>query len=216
MSRVVGVVLAAGRGSRFAGGQRAKTDHKLLATLDDEPIVRRAALSLAVDGVDRTTAIVGHEATAIREALGDAVDETIENPDYDDGQSTSVRLGARWADELDADAALFLPGDMPLVDPTTTRRLVAASQTTAAEGNATPDAIVPTSAGRRGNPVCFDASAFDALASLSGDTGGRALFDELDVTRVPVDDPGIHVDVDTVADLERLRRSGRDRENRGG
>ena len=215
MGRVVGVVLAAGRGSRFAGGDCPGADHKLLATLDDEPIVRRAAQSLAIDEVDRTAAVVGHEAAAVSNALWDVVDETIDNPDYDDGQSTSVRVGVRWADELDADAALILPGDMPIVDPATTRRLVATSQTTAVDGNATPGAIVPTSGGRRGNPVCFDASAFDALASLSGDTGGRALFDELGVTWVPVDDPGIHVDVDTVADLERLRRSGRAREKRG-
>ncbi|WP_290814351.1 nucleotidyltransferase family protein [Halovivax sp.] len=216
MGAIVGVVLAAGEGGRFAAAKKladerrdasengATTDNKLLATVDGEPIVRRAARSLAVDGVGRTVAILGDEANAVRDALEDAVDETIENPDYEDGQSASVRLGARRAGELDADAAAFLPGDMPRVDPATTRRLVAAYRSADDE----PAAIVPTYEGRRGNPALFNSGQFDALASLSGDTGGRKLFDRIEVRRVPVDDPGIHLDVDTRVDLEHLRWPG--------
>ena len=197
MTRIVGVLLAAGVGDRFEG------DEKLLAPLDAEPIVSLAARSLAIDGVDHVVAAVRPDAQAVHGTLEPVVDEIIENPTPADGQSRSVARGARRAAEIGADAAVFLPGDMPLIDPGTTRRLVEGYWS----ADDSPDAIVPTYHGRRGNPVVFDAGQFDALESLSGDVGGRALFDDIDVGRLPVEDPGIHRDVDTVADLERLQRS---------
>ncbi|RQH01416.1 nucleotidyltransferase family protein [Natrarchaeobius oligotrophus] len=197
MSEIVGVVLAGGLGTRYEGG------NKLLATLpgDDEPLVRRAALSLA-PAVDYTVAVLGHESDAVGAAVEPAVDETAYNPEYERGQSASVRVGTRTARERRAAAAVFLPGDMPRVDPRTVERIVDAHR----DGDA--DAVVPTTDGRRGNPVLFDAGLFDALLELSGDTGGRALFDDADVRRIDVADPGIHADVDTVADRDRLDDGG--------
>ena len=215
MGAIVGVVLAAGPGTRFdpetgseddAGvneGESIRGGNKLLATIDDEPIVRRAALTLVVDEVDRTIGVVARDDLAVRDTVAAVVDETVDNPVPAVGQGRSVALGARRAAAIGADAAVFLPGDMPLVDKQTTRRLVAAYRST----DDSPDTIVPTHDGRRGNPVLFDAAQFEALESLSGDVGGRALFDAIDVRRLPVEDPGIHRDVDTTADLERLRRS---------
>ncbi|WP_137290561.1 nucleotidyltransferase family protein [Natronorubrum halophilum] len=195
MVELVGVVLAAGRGTRFEGG------NKLLATVDDEPIVGRSARALAGGSLDRTIAILGHDSEAVRDAIGPHVDETTINDEYERGQSRSVRSGARYAREFGADAALFLPGDMPCVDAATVRRLADAYRDDSA------DIVVPTYEGHRGNPVLFDAVHFDELASISGDVGGRALFDAANVRRVPVDDPGIHLDVDTAADLESVRQS---------
>lgn len=195
MREVVAVVLAGGRGTRFEDG------NKLLATVDREPIVSRAARSLDVNGVDYTVAILGHEADAVREIVAPTVDETRNNPEYARGQSRSVRVGTRAASERGADAALFLPGDMPCIDESTVKRLV---ETYREDRH---DVVVPTYEGQRGNPVLFDATHFDALRDVTGDTGGRALLEAADVHRVPVDDPGIRIDIDTVADLERLRQS---------
>ncbi|GAB7021246.1 nucleotidyltransferase family protein [Halostagnicola bangensis] len=195
MTELVGVVLAAGLGTRFEDG------NKLLATVEDEPIVRRAVRSLADASLDRTVAIVGNDASVVRDAVEPHVDETLKNDKYELGQSRSVRLGARYAREAGADAAVFLPGDMPCVDPETVRRLSTAYR----DGGA--DILVPTHDGQRGNPVLFDAVHFDDLTSLSGDVGGRSLFAEGTVRRVSVDDPGINLDVDTEADLRSARQS---------
>lgn len=195
MGELVGIVLAGGRGTRFEDG------NKLLATVDGEPIVSRAARTLNVDAVDHTIAILGHDADDVREVVAADVDETAYNPAYARGQSRSVRLGARAASERDADAVVFLPGDMPCVDEPTVERLVAAYR------DGRHDVVVPTIDGQRGNPVLFDAAQFDALRELTGDTGGRAILETADVHRVAVDDPGVRIDVDTVADKERLRQS---------
>ncbi|MFB1064621.1 NTP transferase domain-containing protein [Natrinema sp. H-ect4] len=198
MSDVVGVVLAAGTGSRFEDG------NKLLARLEDEPIVSHAARTLATSPLEHTIGIVGHDADRVRPVVATFVDDTIDNGDYDRGQSRSVRLGARAARDADADAVLFLPGDMPCVDPATVRAVVDGYR----DGN--EGIVAPTDGDRRGNPVLFDARHFDPLTAVSGDIGGRALFESADVRLVPVDDSGIAIDVDTVADLRRLRHSGCD------
>lgn len=198
MGDVVGVLLAAGTGSRFEGG------NKLLARFEGEPIVRHAARTLTESPLDRAIGIVGHEADRVRPVVAELLDETIANDEYDRGQSRSVRIGARYASESDADAVLFLPGDMPRVDPSTVRALV--------DGYRDGDEgiVAPTYDGRRGNPVLFDRRHYDALTNVSGDVGGRALFDSADVRLVPTDDAGVAFDVDTVADLRRLRQSGRE------
>ncbi|MFP8952945.1 NTP transferase domain-containing protein [Natrialbaceae archaeon A-arb3/5] len=200
MTEVVGVILAGGLGTRFEDG------NKLLASIneDGEPIVSRALRTFDGDAVDHTVAVLGHEADAVGEVVSDRVDETVHNPAYEEGQSTSVRAGVRAARDREADAAVFLPGDMPCLDRETVRTI------TTAYRNGDVEVVVPTYEGRRGNPVLFGSSQFEALLSVSGDTGGRALFETADVNRVAVDDPAIHLDVDTVEERDRLRESGCD------
>lgn len=201
MSRVVGVLLAGGRGTRFEGG------NKLLAEYDGEALVRRAARSLADADTERAVAVLGHDADAVEPVLDGIVDETVYNPEYERGQSRSVRAGVGVARARDADAALFLPGDMPCVDAETVDALVGAY----CEIDEADEAIlVPTVDGRRGNPVLFGAAHFADLAALSGDVGGRALFEAEAVRSVPVDDLGVRRDVDTAAALSELRQFGCD------
>lgn len=198
MSELVGVVLAAGLGTRFEDG------NKLLARVEGEPIVARAARSMSDAGLERTIATLGHDGAAVRRAVDPHVDETIQIDEYERGQSRSVRAGAQYARDATADAVVFLPGDMPCIDPATVRQLVDAYQ------QGSDGAVVPTYDDRRGNPVLFDAGHFDELASISGDTGGRKLFEDSDVRRVSTDDPGIHTDIDTRTDLWSVRQSGCD------
>lgn len=196
MVTVFGVLLAAGRSTRFEGG------NKLLATFEDEPLVRRAARTLSAARADPTVAVVGHESAAIQRAVVDLVDEVSHNPGVERGMSGSVRLGVAAARAKRSDGVLFLPGDMPCIAPETVDRLVVAFA-------ADPTRVViPEYDGRRGNPVIFPDESFDALESLRGDVGGRALFDGQRTQRIVVDDPGIHRDVDTEADLRALRQSG--------
>lgn len=191
---ILGVLLAAGTGSRFDDG------YKLLADLDGEPVVVRAAETLLDSSLDEVIGIVGYRGEDVAPALEPLGVETIENTDFAVGQSTSVRVGVAAARARDADAVLFALGDAPCVRPGTVDALL----DTYHESDA--GIVVPTHDGEHGNPVLFDRRHFDALVDLSGDTGGRTLFEKHHVKRVAVQDPGIHLDVDTVADLEELRQ----------
>ncbi len=59
--------------------------------------------------------------------------------------------------------------------------------------------------GRRGHPVGFAAELYSELVMLSGDEGARRLVARYPAHGVEVDDAGVLIDVDTEADLEKLR-----------
>lgn len=187
---VVGVLLAAGESERFGSG------NKLLAEVDGEPVVRRAARTLLESAVERPTVVVGHEADRVRAVLEDLPVETVENPDHATGQATSVRVGVEVARAAGAAAVCFALGDMPWVRPASVDALVAAYRAGAG------DALAAAVDGVRGNPVVFDARYFDALADASGDAGGRDLLLASEAAAlVETGDPGVRRDVDEPGDL---------------
>ncbi|GAA0449223.1 nucleotidyltransferase family protein [Halococcus dombrowskii] len=189
---VVGVLLAAGGSSRF--GER----NKLLADIDREPLVRRAARTLLDSRVSRVVAVLGHQSSAVQEVLADFDVAFVANDAYERGLSTSVEHGARAAADSDADAAIFLLGDMPFVDSATVDLLV--------DGFAggVVDAVAAAYEGQRGNPVLFGADHFDALCAVDGDVGGRDILLDSGVL-LDTDDAGVVMDIDTQDDLERVR-----------
>lgn len=192
--RVVGVVLAAGTGSRFGNS------NKLLAEVDGMPLVRRATRSLLDAPLAEVVVVLGHEADRVRGALAECEVWFVENPDYATGQATSVGAGVNAARDLEADAAVFLPADMPFVSAESVHRLVRAYQSGVAS------ALAVAHDGQRGNPVLFDDQYFEALTAVDGDTGGRSVLLECDdAALVAVADPGVRVDIDTPADLARHR-----------
>jgi molybdenum cofactor cytidylyltransferase len=196
--QVTGVLLAAGTSIRFGDA------NKLLATVDGEPVVRRAARTLVDAGADPVVVVVGHEADRVRDAVADLSVKTVVNDAYEAGQSTSVRVGidpVRGGEDgaggdPDVDAAVVALGDMPFVDPATVETLVAAYAADAGE------VLAAAYDGERGNPVLFDRRFFDRLAGVDGDVGGREILLADDASAlVAVDDPGVRRDVDRPTDL---------------
>jgi molybdenum cofactor cytidylyltransferase len=191
-ARVHGLLLAAGTSSRF--GER----NKLLATIDGEPIVRRAARSLLAADLAGVTVVLGNEHERVRAALADLDVQFVRAPDYADGQSRSLRRGIATIRERDpdVDAVVIALGDMPAVSPATVGALQAAYEAGAGS------ALAAAYEGQRGNPVLFDARHFDALTATGGDTGGRAvLLGTEDAALVETGDPGVVRDVDRPGDL---------------
>ncbi|MFB6220515.1 MAG: NTP transferase domain-containing protein [Halolamina sp.] len=197
-ARVVGVLLAAGLGTRFEGGNKllARVSPRSERDENAEPVVRLAARNLVGSPAEAPVAVLGHGYNRVASALDPVGIASVHNPNYEDGQATSVARGVAWARDHEADAALFALGDMPWVAAETYRTVIDRWRASGA------DIVVPEHAGKRGNPVLFDAVHFDALESVSGDVGGRELIARNPVERVAVDDPGIHRDVDRAADLD--------------
>lgn len=193
--RVAGVLLAAGTSSRYG------ETNKLLVEYEGDPLVVHAARTLLAADVSPVVVVLGHEAERVRAALADLPVETVENPDYAQGQATSVRRGIEAVRDRDPvpHAALFALGDMPEVTPATVDILVRAYRAGAG------DALAAAYEGQRGNPVLFDARHFDALADVDGDTGGREiLLSGSGSALVETGDPGVRRDVDRPGDVEDL------------
>lgn len=189
--RVAGIVLAAGSSSRY--GDR----NKLLETVAGQSLIRRSVLPYVHSKLDPVLVVVGHDADSVAAALEDLPVRTVANPDYDLGQSTSVRRGVEALEGTDPDAVLIGLGDMPGIHTDVLNRIIEAY----ASGS-DRKIIVPYHGGDRGNPVLFDREYFGALQSVQGDKGGRELLLEEPVHRIDVGDPSILRDVDRPEDLD--------------
>ena len=103
--------------------------------------------------------------------------------------------------EQNQDAAgwLIALGDMPGVQTTTIAALANELKNELRNGAAI---VVPYYKGERGNPVGFGRRHLPELLTLGGDQGARSLLKPHPLTKVEVNDPGIHYDIDTAADLQ--------------
>nr|MDT0667462.1 NTP transferase domain-containing protein [Micromonospora sp. DSM 115978] len=110
---------------------------------------------------------------------------------------------AELAPAVSVDAVVVTLVDQPLVRPEAVSRLVQAL-------GAAPDkaAAVATYGGRQGHPVALRREVWDEVAALAvGDVGARAWLNARPerVRGVGCDELGHPADIDTPADLARLR-----------
>lgn len=184
---IVGVLLAAGAGTRFGGD-------KLLARLPDgTPIGARAARTLR-GGVDMGLAVVRSGDLALARLLEAEGLEVVPFAGADDGMGASLAFGISAAPE--ADGWIVALADMPFLLP-------ASVEVVARKLREGAWIAAPSREGRRGHPVGFHRGLFSELAGLGGDQGARVLLDR-HVARVELletDDPGIFLDVDTLGDI---------------
>ncbi|MFN3790111.1 NTP transferase domain-containing protein [Massilia sp.] len=186
---LTGILLAAGRGRRFApGGGR----NKLLQRLPGGDPVAVASARRLLACVPRVIAVVPPADGGVQAALRALGCEVTICPDADSGMGASLAHAIRHS--LPAEGWLVALGDMPFVAQSTLEALRDA--VVAGAGIA-----VPVHGGRRGNPVAFGPVHRDALLAMAGDQGARRLLQAHPVQEVPVDDPGILRDIDTPADL---------------
>lgn len=191
------VVLAAGRGSRFRG-----PGHKLeqsLAPGADTLLARtlRHAIETRLPVVVVTTPALApavHRLVAARDVV------TLRESDAQ-GRPQPVGMGhsivAGVSATGDADGWLILPADMPLVRPATILAV--------AEGLERFPVCYAQYRGMQGHPVGFGTELYSELMALHGDEGARRIVARYAAQPIPVDDPGVHVDVDTAEDLARLQ-----------
>jgi molybdenum cofactor cytidylyltransferase len=150
--------------------------------------------------LDQVILFVGHEADEVHDAVADLPVECVVNADAAAGQSTSVRAGLASLSP-DVEAAVFILGDQPGIEPDVIDALIAAWR---ASGS---PVAAPRYEDRMGNPVLFDRRVFPELAALEGDTGARPVVrtyhdsGELQVVPVAGKAPP---DVDTEADYAAL------------
>ena len=93
---------------------------------------------------------------------------------------------------------MFLLVDQPFIPPDLIQQLVKEHTI-----NRIP-IIYPEVNGKRANPVLFDRGIFPDLADLTGDKGGRALFDSYKTRSVNWENRLIQKDIDTLEDYEKL------------
>jgi molybdenum cofactor cytidylyltransferase len=192
--RFVGILLAAGAGSRFGG-------RKLLHRLPDGTPIGISAWRNLRQAIARTIVVIRAGDSELAQEFAREGGRILECADAVLGMGHSLAAGVRA--EGDAAGWVVALADMPYVRPSTIAAVVAAL-------NDGARIAVPAYRGERGHPVGFAGSCRGDLLALRGDSGARAVLERhtREVRRLEVDDPGILQDIDTVEDLARLRAAG--------
>jgi molybdenum cofactor cytidylyltransferase len=187
---VAGIILAAGASQRMGRP-------KPLLLWRGKPFICHVARTALDAGLTPVVIVTGAHADEVRSALADLPVEIVYNPNWVEGQSTSVRTGLQ-ALPPEVDAAVFLLADQPHIPAALVRALLGQYTQTRSL------IVAPMIEGRRGNPVLFDRSTFPDLMSLQGDAGGRLIFSRYPAAYVPCHNPSLLLDVDTLEDYEQL------------
>jgi molybdenum cofactor cytidylyltransferase len=192
---IAGVVLAAGTSSRMG-------KNKLTLSVGGKPMVTHAVDAALGAGLDPVIVVTGHDAGAVRQALGNRAVQLVQNDEFAKGLSTSLRAGIRAVPPA-CEGAVVLLGDMPGITAALVEKVVAAF-------NPGDDRLICVAAakGERGHPVLWARQFFPELESLTGDSGGRGLmarYPEL-ICDVEADDGAPLADIDTPEALAALGR----------
>lgn len=185
---VVGILLAAGTGSRFGSDKlRHPLPHGVVIAVQAARHLRAA--------VDRVVAVVRPGADETAEALkAEGCEVTICSLSVD-GMGASLAWAVQQAGE--ASGYLIALADMPFIRPST----ISAVRDALDQGAALAAPYFRT---RRGHPVGLAGRYASELRALAGDEGARNLLDRdaALLVKVPVGDPGVIRDIDSPGDLQ--------------
>ncbi|MBP6861641.1 MAG: nucleotidyltransferase family protein [Neisseriaceae bacterium] len=192
---IVGLVLAAGLGSRYAqtcGG--CKLIHPLPP--HGQPVVQRSTSVLA-SACDTTYVITGHWQAEVLQALRadpKLKAQPLHCPDYARGMGQSIKTAI--AQTHPTLGWLVSLGDMPYIQPHTSQKMAQALQQGALLAR-------PLYQGRPGHPVAFSHQLRTALLAIDDANGASSVLKTwaADLLCIEVDDPGCVRDLDTIQDL---------------
>ena len=196
------VVLAAGKSSRMG-----RTKALLPIGSSGETFLTRVIRVLREGGAEAIVVVIGGDAAAVRASLPreDASITAVDNPDYEEGQLSSLLVGLAAVERQDnVEAVMVTLVDLPLISPSTVRSVLDAYR-------AKPAAplVRPRQGNRHGHPVIFNHSIFGELRRADPSTGAKPVVraHAAEEVHVDVDDEGAFIDIDTPEDYERFIRS---------
>jgi len=188
--RLAAVVLAAGMSSRMGA-------NKLLLRVGDRRVIEHILHSLKPI---ETTVVTGHRPEDIRELVESLGAQTVHNPEYEEGMTTSFRAGLRTLDS-GVEAVFMVLSDTFVFSHGLLERMAEIM-----EGD--PEALIvsPVFQGKRGHPVLFRRSLFEEFLGLEeGETMRDVVNRHDDWHRYVESDIWCTIDLDTPEDYERVK-----------
>ena len=187
---VVGVVLGAGRSSRFGSP-------KQLLPFGDTTLLGQAVRNANASSLDRTLVVLGRASGELSETIDFGRASVVENTAYGTGCASSLLAGLDAAGD-DCQAIFLLLGDQPGVLPGLIDRALSEWR------EQRPWAAVCSYRGRLGHPFVFSRDAFGYLRGLHGDKAVWKLIEAYPdrVREIEIDAP-LPPDVDTPEDYDR-------------
>lgn len=189
------IVLAAGLSRRMGDA------NKLLLPLGGQPLLRHG-VSACIEACDApVTVVTGHDSAAVAAALDGLLVNLVHNPDFAQGQVTSIATGLRAVPE--ARATLVALADQPLLDAAALGWLFEAFAEAGGE-----KITVPLQGETRGNPIVIPHALMPDLLTDRQNPGCRKFIrDNPELVHWALtDNPAFFTDVDLPEDYDRLRQ----------
>jgi len=184
--RVAAIVLAAGE-SRRMGFPKA------LLPIGQQTFLGRVIDTLSASGITDVYVVLGCHHERILAAVDVRPARVVLNPDWPQGQLSSLHAGLRAVSAEPYDAIVMALVDHPLIDTDTVNSILAAFEETGRP------IVLPVHGERRGHPVLFAARLMSELLAAPADQGARAVVraHAQEILEVPSPAPGILADIDT-------------------
>lgn len=189
--KVAAVILAAGGSSRLGRPKQlldwfGKTFIKQLIDLAHEA------------QLDPVILVTGANNKDIEQSVSSETIVIARNDAWQDGQSSSMKIGVKTVEDYHADAFIIFLCDQPHVPKELIDKMVDESQKDELD-------IVATSVtGKICPPTLFKAKCSQGIMTLQGDQGGRALFKSYNTKILEWEDQRLLQDSDTEEDYAKL------------
>lgn len=186
------ILLAAGQSSRLGFP-------KQLLRINGETLLHRSARLAVETGLQPVCVVLGSSADACKGELRELPVSVMRNDAWQEGMSTSLRVGLDHLAEsfLDIHHALIMVCDQVALTAAHLSALLRHSQSQ-------PEKIIASFYGERSAvPAIFPRQYFRELIQLKGDQGARHFMQHASDALVLVPFPGGELDIDTPKDLER-------------
>lgn len=157
---VAALVLAGGASRRFGAS-------KLLHPWGEESILEASLRAVLQAGLAEVAVVTGAYHPELASLLAPYPVRLVENRDWGEGMSTSVKAGLQALAAGEPRAIMICLGDQPMLPPEVVAALAGAHRRTGAA------IVAPAIGGVRKSPVLFDRSLWPELLLIQGDEGGR-------------------------------------------
>jgi molybdenum cofactor cytidylyltransferase len=188
---IVPIILAAGESSRMGM-------LKPLVEIDGETFLQRLIKILRSSKVGKITVVLGNRAEEIAEYVDLSECTIVINPEYKNGQLSSLRKAILSLPEEGVDGILVCLVDHPYISTHLVDQLIDAFYASKKE------IVVPVYGKKRGHPVIFSNKMFSHILAASLEVGAReVLWNNPDkVLELNVNEPGVLKDIDYPEDIE--------------
>jgi molybdenum cofactor cytidylyltransferase len=191
---IAALVLAAGGSSRLGAP-------KQLLPWGDTTLLGHVLETLRELPIDEVFVVLGANGEEILDTVDLSGTSVIENPEWEEGMASSLRVGLDAVLRLSrADAVVIFLGDQPDISEEVVTGIIDARRSTKRQ------AIVPKYRYVWGNPVLVERSLWPRLMSLEGDEGAKRLLQaHPDWVHEVWFEQRPPRDIDTRADFDELR-----------
>ncbi len=189
--RLSAIILAAGKSERMGR-------NKLLIEFGGRPLLSWVLDAVEASRVDEAIVVLGHKPQELQPVLRAYKVETVYNPNYELGMTTSFQAGLRRAS---GDAAFLILGDQLGLKPELLDEMARVMERD-------PEALLvsPMYQGRRGHPVLFHKTLFHEILALPPGTPIKMVVDRYEAHHRYVEgDLWCVFDLDTPEDVERAK-----------